>query len=59
MSLAHMVQNNWLINSTCALWIKPYIKWSTCAQILTHPNPNLNQLANYLTKEITTIISYY
>ena len=35
MLLAHMAQDNWLINSTCALWIKPYVKWGTCAQILT------------------------
>ena len=36
MSLAHMAQDNWLVNSTYALWIKPYVKWATCAQILTN-----------------------
>ena len=34
MSLAHMDQDNWLVNLTCALWIKPCVKWATCAQIL-------------------------
>ena len=34
MSLAHMVQDNWLVNSTCALWIKSHVKWATYAQIL-------------------------
>ena len=34
-SLVHMTQDNWLVISTCALWIKPYIEWATCAQILT------------------------
>ena len=36
MLLAHMAQDNWLVNSTCALWIKPCVKWATCAQILTN-----------------------
>ena len=38
MSLAHMAQDNWLVNSTCALWlwIKSCVKWATCAQILTN-----------------------
>ena len=35
-SLAHMTQDNWLINSTCAQWIKSNVKWATCAQILTN-----------------------
>ena len=33
--LAHMAQDNWLINSTHTLWVKPCVKWATCAQILT------------------------
>ena len=36
MSLAHMAQDNWLVNSTCALWIKPCVKWAACAQILAN-----------------------
>ena len=36
MLLAHIAQDNWLVNSTCALWIKSCIKWATCAQILTN-----------------------
>ena len=36
LSLAHMAQDNWLVNLTYALWIKPYVKWVTCAQILTN-----------------------
>ena len=52
MSLAHMAQDNWLVNLTCALLshvlnelhvnstyalgIKPCVKWATCAQILTN-----------------------
>ena len=35
-SLAHMAQDNWLVNSTCALWIKPCVKWTTCDQILAN-----------------------
>ena len=31
MSLAHMAQDNWLVNLTCVLWIKPCVKWATCA----------------------------
>ena len=37
MSLAHMAQDNWLVNSTCALWIKPCVKWATSYMC---PNPN-------------------
>ena len=40
-SLAHVAIDNWLVNSTCALWIKPHVKWATCAQILTNSS-NLN-----------------
>ncbi len=36
MSLTHMTQDNWLVNSTLALWIKSCVKWATCAQILTN-----------------------
>ena len=36
MSLAHMAQDNWLVNSICVLWIKSCVKWATCAQILTN-----------------------
>ena len=36
MSLAHMTQDNSLVNSKCALWIKLCVKWVTCAQILTN-----------------------
>ena len=36
MSLVHMAQDNWLVNSTCALWIKSCVKCVTCAQILTN-----------------------
>ena len=35
-SLAHMAQVNWLVNSTCALWIKPCVKWTTRDQILVN-----------------------
>ena len=35
-SFAHMAQDNWLVNSTCALWIKPCVKWTTRDQILVN-----------------------
>ena len=36
MLLAHIAQDNWLVNSTCALWIKLCVTWVTCAQILSN-----------------------
>ena len=41
-SLAYMAQDNWLVNSICALWIKACVKCVICAQIIT--NSSYSQL---------------
>ena len=45
MSLTHLAQDNWLVNSTCTQWIKSYIKWVTSIQhVLYELNYVLNEL---------------